>query len=150
MMELILSTYQYGAFDCLLLLCHARVSELIFTQTIECRFTLKLARNKMITYSQLISTDKYSQHSSIIWPVWLNAWVLVYKWLWIQAPLVSLKTGPAWNFPEPRVPICSRCLNPPPFQNQYPLILLYLFSQSPDQDQQNASKHCHLFTTLVL
>ena len=22
-------------------------------------------------------TDKYSQHSSIIWPVWLNGWVLV-------------------------------------------------------------------------
>ena len=25
------------------------------------------------------STDKYSQHSSIIWPVWLNGWVFVYK-----------------------------------------------------------------------
>ena len=24
-------------------------------------------------------TDKYSQHSSIIWPVWLNGSVLVYK-----------------------------------------------------------------------
>ena len=24
-------------------------------------------------------TDKYSQHSSIIWPVWLNGWVFVYK-----------------------------------------------------------------------
>ena len=24
-------------------------------------------------------TDKYSQHSSIIWPIWLNDWVFVYK-----------------------------------------------------------------------
>ena len=24
-------------------------------------------------------TDKYSQHSSIIWPVWLNGWVFVYQ-----------------------------------------------------------------------
>ena len=24
------------------------------------------------TYSQMHHTDKYSQHSSIIWPVWLN------------------------------------------------------------------------------
>ena len=23
--------------------------------------------------------DKYSQHSSIIWPVWLNCWVFVYE-----------------------------------------------------------------------
>ena len=23
--------------------------------------------------------DKYSQHSSIIWPVWLNGWVFVYE-----------------------------------------------------------------------
>ena len=26
----------------------------------------------MITYSQMNHTDKYSQHSSIIWPVWLR------------------------------------------------------------------------------
>ena len=24
-------------------------------------------------------TDKDSQHSSVIWPVWLNGWVFVYK-----------------------------------------------------------------------
>ena len=24
-------------------------------------------------------TDKYSQHSSITWPVWLNHWVFVYE-----------------------------------------------------------------------
>ena len=23
--------------------------------------------------------DKYSQHSSIFWPVWLNGWVFVYE-----------------------------------------------------------------------
>ena len=30
-------------------------------------------------YSQIHCTDKYSQHSSIIWPVWLNGWVFVYE-----------------------------------------------------------------------
>ena len=33
----------------------------------------------MLTYSQLHRTDKYSQHSSTIWPVWLNGRVFVYK-----------------------------------------------------------------------
>ena len=31
------------------------------------------------TYSQMHRTDKYSQHSSIIWPVWPNGWVFVYE-----------------------------------------------------------------------
>ena len=32
------------------------------------------------SYRQMHRTDKYPQHSSIIWrPVWLNGWVLVYK-----------------------------------------------------------------------
>ena len=31
------------------------------------------------TYSQMHRTDKYSQHSSIIWPVWPNGWVFLYK-----------------------------------------------------------------------
>ena len=31
------------------------------------------------TYSQMHRTDEYSQHSSIIWPVWLNGWELVYE-----------------------------------------------------------------------
>ena len=40
--------------------------------TIECRFTLKRVRKVIRTYSQMHRTDKYSQHSLIIWPVWLN------------------------------------------------------------------------------
>ena len=44
-------------------------SSLTFRQTIECRFTLKLVRDMIITYSQTHRTDKDSQHSSIIWPV---------------------------------------------------------------------------------
>ena len=40
--------------------------------TIECGFTLKRVRDMIRTYSQMHHTDKYSQHSSIIWPVWLN------------------------------------------------------------------------------
>ena len=31
------------------------------------------------TYSQIHRKDKYSEHSSIIWPVWPNGWVFVYQ-----------------------------------------------------------------------
>ena len=40
--------------------------------TIECGFTLKRVRDMTRTYSQMHHTDKYSEHSSIIWPVWPN------------------------------------------------------------------------------
>ena len=30
-------------------------------------------------YSQMDRKDKYSRHSSIIWPVWLNGWMIVYE-----------------------------------------------------------------------
>ena len=40
--------------------------------TIECGFTLKRVRDMTRTYSQKHHTDKYSEHSSIIWPVWPN------------------------------------------------------------------------------
>ena len=40
--------------------------------TIECGFTLKRVRDMIKTYSQMQRTDKYSKHSSIIWPAWLN------------------------------------------------------------------------------
>ena len=42
----------------------------------ECGFTLKCICD-IITYSQMQHTDKYSQHSSNIWPVWLNGRVFV-------------------------------------------------------------------------
>ena len=45
---------------------------LTFRQTIEFGFTLKLVRDMIITWSKMYYTDKCSQHSSIIWPVWLN------------------------------------------------------------------------------
>ena len=31
------------------------------------------------TYSQMHHIDKYSQHRPIIWPVWPNVWVFIYK-----------------------------------------------------------------------
>ena len=40
--------------------------------TIECGFTLKRVRDMTRTYSQMHRTDKYSEHSSIVWPVWPN------------------------------------------------------------------------------
>ena len=41
-------------------------------EPIECGFTLKRVRDMTRTYSQKHRTDKYSEHSSIIWPVWPN------------------------------------------------------------------------------
>ena len=47
--------------------------EFLYTQaTTECGFTLKRVRDMTRTYSQMHRTDKYSEHSSIIWPVWPN------------------------------------------------------------------------------
>ena len=47
--------------------------------TIECGFTMNRLRDMLRIYSQLQRTDKYSQHRSIDWPVWLNVWVFVYE-----------------------------------------------------------------------
>ena len=33
----------------------------------------------IITSSKMYRTDIYLQHSSIMWPVWLNGWVFVYQ-----------------------------------------------------------------------
>ena len=67
----VVSTYQYGAFSCMLVTCCIGISG--------CGFTVKRVCDMMRTYSQMHHIDKYSQHSSIISPVWLNGWVLVYK-----------------------------------------------------------------------
>ena len=48
-------------------------------ETIGWKFTLKCARDMIITYSQMHRTDKYPQHSSIIWLVWVNSRVFVYE-----------------------------------------------------------------------
>ena len=47
--------------------------------TIGCIFTLKRIQDLIRTYGQMNHTDKYSQHIWIIWPVWLNSWVILYK-----------------------------------------------------------------------
>ena len=47
--------------------------------TIECGLTLKRVRDMTRTYSQMHCTDKYSEHSSFIWSVWLNGYVFVYE-----------------------------------------------------------------------
>ena len=41
--------------------------------------SLKLVHDMITTYSETHHKDKYLQHSSIIWPVWLNCWVLLYE-----------------------------------------------------------------------
>ena len=43
--------------------------------TRECGFTLKHVCHILRTYSQVHGTVKYSQHSYIIWPVWLTGGV---------------------------------------------------------------------------
>ena len=54
--------------------------EFLYIQaTIECGFTLTRVRHMTRTYRQMHRTDDYSEHSSIIWPVWPNAWVFVHK-----------------------------------------------------------------------
>ena len=40
---------------------------------------LKHIRDMIRTYTQMYRIDNYSQHSLIIWPVWLNGWVFVYE-----------------------------------------------------------------------
>ena len=45
--------------------------------TIDCRFTLKYVRDMIRTYNQMHRTDKYLQHSSINWSVWLNVRVFI-------------------------------------------------------------------------
>ena len=40
-------------------------------------FTLKRVRDMITTYNQMNRTDKYSQHTSLIWLAWLNGWVFV-------------------------------------------------------------------------
>ena len=45
--------------------------------TIECGFTLKNVRDMIGTYCQMDLTDEYSQHISIIRPVWLHESVSV-------------------------------------------------------------------------
>ena len=42
-------------------------------------FTLKRLSDMIITYSQMHHTGKFSKHSPIIWPVWLNDWMFAYK-----------------------------------------------------------------------
>ena len=62
------STY-WNLYDCMFLSCHVRVSESIHTL-----YTVQIS-----TQSTARCTDKYSEHSSIIWPVLANGWVFVYE-----------------------------------------------------------------------
>ena len=48
-------------------------------ENIECKFTLKVVREIIIKHSQMHRTGTYSQHSRLIWPVYLNGWVIVLE-----------------------------------------------------------------------
>ena len=45
----------------------------------KCGFTLKSVYDKARTYSQMHCTDKFSQHGSVPWPVWINGCLFVYE-----------------------------------------------------------------------
>ena len=96
-MSCVLSTYLYGACECMFLsrrvhlhvhltyVCtcdvslHVHVHLTYVLVTIECGFTLKDIRDGTRTYSQMHRTDKYLEQSSIIWPAWLSGWVFIYE-----------------------------------------------------------------------
>ena len=69
----VVSTYLYGAFDCIFLSCH----DAFQSESWLC--CLKRIHEMIRTYSQMHCIDRCSQHSSIIWSVWLNGWVFVYE-----------------------------------------------------------------------
>ena len=73
-LNFVVSNYLYGVFDCMFLSCHEHIQAYI-----ECGFTLKRVRDMTRTYGQMHCTDKYSQHSSVILPVWPNDWMFVYE-----------------------------------------------------------------------
>ena len=60
--------------------------------TIECGFTLKHVHYMTRTYNQMHDTDKYSQHSSIIWLVWLNGCVYELNGCSFECSCSHLKT----------------------------------------------------------
>ena len=78
-----------------------------FQATIESGFTLKHVRDMIRTCTQMHHTDKYSQHSSVIWPVWLNGLVFVdelsgcgFKSRWSHLNFryrACLEQGVPWN-----------------------------------------------------
>ena len=74
----------------ILRLLRARGS-LTFRQTMECRFTLKLVIDMIITYSQMhckVLTTELSPLGRLA--KWLSVGLRI-KWLWVRIPLLSLK-----------------------------------------------------------
>ena len=84
MIKLCVECYLYGATDCVFLSDHL----LIYSET-HTRFDIKSIayhwvhiQSKRVydmikTHNHTHHTDKYSQHSPIIWLFWLNVWVFV-------------------------------------------------------------------------
>ena len=78
----VVTTYRYSAFECMFynVMC-AFLSESTLYGYLVAWIHSKTHMDicDIITYKQIHRTDKFSQHSSIIWPVWLNVWALVYE-----------------------------------------------------------------------
>ena len=75
----VVSTYLYGAFDCVFLPCHVRVSEWIHTLEIpECQET---ACSKQAQYLRLSNCNRTRIHNHLVHTRTLNALVKLAKWL---------------------------------------------------------------------
>ena len=83
-----------GCYLCVFIMSHSVLEWIYALQLPECQgtgwskqtwyqkfkwFTVKHVYDVVKTYCQMHHTNKYSQQSSIIWPVWLNGWVFVYE-----------------------------------------------------------------------
>ena len=80
----VVSTSLYGAFECMFLSCHVRVSELIYTLWLpECQGTpcLKQARNLKLSDCNWTRTHNHLVRKRIptIWPNWLNDLAVLWE-----------------------------------------------------------------------
>ena len=76
------------------LVCKETLNHLVkMAKWLSCLVRTYLQEDDMtITHNQMHHSDKYSQHCSIIWPVWLNGWVIFYELVVVSSnPVLSLK-----------------------------------------------------------
>ena len=87
----VVSTFLYGAFDCMLLsqLDHLpSLADVALTSSkefldIQANYRVRIHSETRTWHDNKVQSNapyrQYSQHNSIIWPVWLNGWVFLYK-----------------------------------------------------------------------
>ena len=98
----VVSTYLYGAFDCMLLSCHVQVSEWIHTLKFawmsrkllawsKCHIRRLSDSNGIRTHNHLVCKQTVNHLAKLVsLAKWLNG-RLQTKWLWVRIPLLSHK-----------------------------------------------------------